>query len=479
MKNPTDKPELGRGDPVRWREERTPSVVAHGRSLSSDIRKLSRPTELDDLRLAQIRQQILLEAPAPRPAFWFPRQSWLRTAVFALLFLSLGSLATALAARPYVRRLQRALTSLTQSQREAPTAARSAKPRRFRMAVRDSADIELAVAENGAEISVLDGHAELSGPSVAQSVVLSPGQSWQEPAGGAGSAVLPKDQPVAPQEGSQEGSQRGSQDDSLRPAQAAPRAGRVEASETSRPAHVTAAPTARGPAVPAGGEPALRVSSALAAANEPPMPAAPRPVTSPALLRDPTLPIEPPPFRLPPTRPVAATAAPRSVTVASADAPTELGSAQRSGRGRVREPFEGSRLDDSPAEASLLSEALRALRLRGAPTEALAKLDEHRQRFPAGVLAREAALARVEVLLKLGRRAAALEVLDSLALAPRGADRDVRLVRAQLRANAGRCAQATGDFEALLDAEGSDPIAERARAGRSRCTGNRSGESSP
>jgi hypothetical protein len=54
-------------------------------------------------------------------------------------------------------------------------------------------------------------------------------------------------------------------------------------------------------------------------------------------------------------------------------------------------------------EAAQLAEALRALRADGDARRALALLEDHDSRFPAGALQREAMLARVEALAGASR----------------------------------------------------------------------------
>jgi len=122
----------------------------------------------------------------------------------------------------------------------------------------------------------------------------------------------------------------------------------------------------------------------------------------------------------------------------------------------------------APTEAADLAAALRLLRAQNDAAAALARLDDHDRRFPAGVLAREAALARVEALLALGRDGAALELLDRLALD--GVDRRALLARAELRAAAGRCLDASGDFaRARGGADARDDLAARALYGDGFC----------
>ena len=121
------------------------------------------------------------------------------------------------------------------------------------------------------------------------------------------------------------------------------------------------------------------------------------------------------------------------------------------------------------SEAADLADVLRLLRAKGEPAAALARLDEHDRRYPAGALAREAARARVEALLALGRDSAALELLDRLALDGNGVDRRALLARAELRAAAGRCLDASGDFARARGADASDDVAGRALYGDGLC----------
>jgi len=129
-------------------------------------------------------------------------------------------------------------------------------------------------------------------------------------------------------------------------------------------------------------------------------------------------------------------------------------------------------------ESKLLTEALRKLRQDDDPSGALALLDEHDGRFAAGTLAPEAALARIEALLRLHRNGDALALLDAAAPAPAGTGRDLLIARAELRAAAGRCAAASADFDLLLRADRPlDAITERALWGRASCraTGDSAG----
>ena len=119
-----------------------------------------------------------------------------------------------------------------------------------------------------------------------------------------------------------------------------------------------------------------------------------------------------------------------------------------------------------------MARAFRALRSQRNPVAALATLDDYQRRFPAGALRAEARLARVEALLALGRAPEALPLLMEAGADPADieATREVRLVRAELLSQAGRCSDATHDFDALLAGEvARDAVTERALYGRAAC----------
>jgi hypothetical protein len=120
-------------------------------------------------------------------------------------------------------------------------------------------------------------------------------------------------------------------------------------------------------------------------------------------------------------------------------------------------------------ESRLLGAALHQLRQERDAAAALRTLDEYQGRFPSGSLLEEAQAARVDALLQLDRRAEALAVLDGARFQrlPRGGE--LRLLRGELRAAAGRCRQADGDFLAALDSRPTAQVTERALYGRASC----------
>jgi hypothetical protein len=405
-------------DPPRWREAHASGLSMSARRLASTVDALPIPEELDDVRLAQIRQRVLQEAPPSRASVstgW----AWRRTVTLSLAFLLLGGITTAMAARVYIRRLQRVTAPAQPALPATSEVMPRTKVRRFRMAVREPAELEVSLGPDGAEIAVTDGRAEISGPRLANPVLLTPGRSWSAGDAGADSSGLrtraPRREP--------ERREVPSVDHPIQVALAASEKPRVE-------------PTVSALSRPRGTIPATPSSLSRAAAAGLDRPDGPA--------------LEPPPLGalpstlLAPPRPVAKTAS-----------PPDLGALRLVPR--------------ATSEAFLLGSALRALRSEHAPLRALAKLDEHRSRFSGGALQREAALARVEALLTLGRQDDALAVLDALALEAGGADRKVHLARAELRASHGRCADAIGDLDHVLATPADDTLAARAYYARARC----------
>ena len=119
-------------------------------------------------------------------------------------------------------------------------------------------------------------------------------------------------------------------------------------------------------------------------------------------------------------------------------------------------------------EARLLRRALEELRQERDPLEALAALDEHRSRLPAGVLRADADILRVEVLLALDRDGEALALLERLDLSGTPRAEELRVTRGELRA-ARDCGRALADFERVLRGPAPPALAERALRGRAVC----------
>jgi hypothetical protein len=248
---------------------------------------------------------------------------------------------------------------------------------------------------------------------------------------------------------------------------------RVEAGE--RPLEI------RGPSgsaidLPAGATWSGTVAAAPAAQAAPPAHAG-------AAVGPPPAPSLAPPAPAPPPAPALAAAAPVVVARAAAPRPERAHHADRSPPAPLAAP---PALEPGPppspapasgadgAEAALVASAFRALRAGHDPAGALALLDQHAARFPLGVLAVEAGMARVEALLAEGERGRALATLEALPEG-RGASPPARaLLRGELRASLGGCRAALADFDAALasavaGAGGSAEVSARARAGRAAC----------
>ena len=122
-------------------------------------------------------------------------------------------------------------------------------------------------------------------------------------------------------------------------------------------------------------------------------------------------------------------------------------------------------------EAALLARAVSA-RNAGHAQEALAALDEHRQRFAAGSLAPDELVLRIEILLTLGRRADALRLLEALEpaeLAALARSNELRALKGELLAEAGRCPAALDALDSALSGALRPEDEERARYAQVRC----------
>jgi tetratricopeptide (TPR) repeat protein len=173
--------------------------------------------------------------------------------------------------------------------------------------------------------------------------------------------------------------------------------------------------------------------------------AAPKPPAPPALPQSPraAAPAEPTPVAQEPAASVAAAAVPSAA------------------------PAQSSPLG---LEAASLEVALSALRAGGSGGAArgLLAIDQHLRAFPRGALELEARVARVDALLLLGRRQEARRELSALPIENVGRKNELRLIRAELRAD-GDCRAALSDFQVLVDASLAPAWAERALFGRGAC----------
>ena len=166
--------------------------------------------------------------------------------------------------------------------------------------------------------------------------------------------------------------------------------------------------------------------------------------------------------RLPPRAPVAkVTGAPPNRTLASADrtppTPAAIEPLVRTG------PSE---------EIEALERAMGELRGAHDARAALRGLDDYLARFPAGVFASEARVARVDALLMLDRLDEALAMLDALPLDANRRSTELQLIRGELRARTD-CARAEADFTAVLSRARAPALEERALFGRAACRSTR------
>ena len=138
-------------------------------------------------------------------------------------------------------------------------------------------------------------------------------------------------------------------------------------------------------------------------------------------------------------------------------------------RRRPRGRLDRERDEPEVAEARWLGRVLRTMRVDHDPAAALQMLEGYERRFPDRRLQSEVVLARVESSLALGRRADALALLESGPAASVSQGPQPALVRGELRAGAGRCAEAVADFDTVLQSGRSDSMIERALYGRAIC----------
>jgi hypothetical protein len=243
------------------------------------------------------------------------------------------------------------------------------------------------------------------------------------------------------------------------------------ASEVSRwlegPPGVSECAQPEPPVPPSAAAPPAPPTAAVPAAlpSEPPAPHSaalpPRVVTPPVPAKD-------------PARPIAAVPSPRVAVSAPAIAP-QVPRQEPARLPKEDEPAPLPAGDPAIAEQTqILSAALERLRQAHDPAGALALCDRFAERFPHGVVAPEIGRVRVDALLALGKRKKALEVLERLAIdgLPRGGE--LRVLRGELRLEAGRTKEALQDFETALPQVSGD-VAARARAGRDEAAGKVSG----
>jgi TolA-binding protein len=119
-------------------------------------------------------------------------------------------------------------------------------------------------------------------------------------------------------------------------------------------------------------------------------------------------------------------------------------------------------------EVQALELAMGLLRGKHDAPAALAALNDYVARFPNGVLAPEARVARVDALLMLNRSDEALRALEDLPLDGHRRATELQVIRAELRARTD-CGRAESDFTAVLARVRTAALEERALYGRAAC----------
>ena len=119
-------------------------------------------------------------------------------------------------------------------------------------------------------------------------------------------------------------------------------------------------------------------------------------------------------------------------------------------------------------EITALEDAVGLLRGKHDALAALEALDRYIARFPKGVLAPEARVARIDALLMLDRADEALRALETLPLDAHRRSTELQLIRGELRARTD-CARAEADFTAVLARVRAPALEERALYGRAAC----------
>jgi hypothetical protein len=120
------------------------------------------------------------------------------------------------------------------------------------------------------------------------------------------------------------------------------------------------------------------------------------------------------------------------------------------------------------AELALYEKARLQSKALGDSLAALATLEEHARRFPAGVLATESTITRIELLTRLGRGDAALSATQLALQGPAGRERrgDLQVLRAELLSARGECVAA---LQAATEARSAGVHPARLVASERRC----------
>jgi TolA-binding protein len=120
-------------------------------------------------------------------------------------------------------------------------------------------------------------------------------------------------------------------------------------------------------------------------------------------------------------------------------------------------------------ETRILNQAFSQLRAKRDPGAALDTFNDYLEANPLGVMRKEASMARIEALLKLGRQRDALAALQSFPFGDGARDAEMRVVRGELAA-VRSCQEAIPDFAAVTSEGAASPaVLERALYGRAAC----------
>jgi hypothetical protein len=135
----------------------------------------------------------------------------------------------------------------------------------------------------------------------------------------------------------------------------------------------------------------------------------------------------------------------------------------------AQSPATAAAPEPTSAEAAAFARALQKLRQDRDPRAALRLLDDHDRLYPRGRLSGEATLARIEAHLVLADASGALRVLDDAHMDTLPRATEARVLRGELRSDAGRCGDAVQDFTAVVAGAAAPAIRERALHGRALC----------
>jgi hypothetical protein len=425
-------------DPIRWRD--LPTSGAQNRidvaeevagELGEAARLLEKSLPADDLRLAQIRHRVALRLSQGRAEAPLLLRRPFRIAILLIASVGLGGVATAVTGRFLGWR--RAIgTMLTHGAVTSSTPTRGRETHRWRVAVDAPAELDLIVGPEGTELAVVEGRVHIAPADGADgaSVTVGPGSTWH----GVVEGVVP---------------------------------GVVQDSGPSQGPTLALAQSPSPKTLSLGQRPHREIGRTVARAAPPDAegPRDPEPLVALPVTGGDGSPVTPPRFepRVASTDQASArealASAPRAGSTSSVSAPSSL----RPGPASSPPPS----APESSSEAAMLMTAFRRLRTGHDPIGALALIDAYDHLFERRGLAREATLARAEALLALGRKNAALTVLDGLNLSGSSIDRRAALARAELRAaERRRAADAIRDFDLVLESGVDDELSARALYGR-------------